>query len=198
MRQSLLILFLLFLITTGCKSKTVSTRAQESANAAPTPYLSYTDPSKLSRQEYMERLNTQLSEGDRRILEQADELELVSVNPSPLLEGPKSSTGKRVETVAEGMFAVIGKTKVADPEVKNKIIKALYDGFAASEWSMACFAPRHAIRARSKGKTVELVICFECLNFKGKGPEGRFGGKISHLPQEFFNTVLTSANIPLK
>ena len=61
-----------------------------------------------------------------------------------------------------------------------------------------CFNPRHGIRATHDGKTVELVICFECSSFDiYSGSEGSVE-KTKHLlvgksPEATFNKVLKDA-----
>ena len=47
--------------------------------------------------------------------------------------------------------------------MQKQLLDALYKGIADSDGNGAkCFDPRHGIRASVDGKTVDLVICFEC------------------------------------
>ena len=61
-----------------------------------------------------------------------------------------------------------------------------------------CFNPRHGIRATAGGKTVELVICYECLSMKvyvdGKAKRAVL---TTSSPAIVFNQALKDAKVPL-
>jgi hypothetical protein len=62
----------------------------------------------------------------------------------------------------------------------------------------ACFNPRHGIRASREGKTIDLVICFECLQVYVYAEEGRQGSFLTtSSPQPVFDQVLREAGVPL-
>jgi hypothetical protein len=59
---------------------------------------------------------------------------------------------------------VLGKTDIADPKDRTAILVAIKKGIAESDGDQAkCFWPRHGVRLVQSGKTIEYVICFECL-----------------------------------
>jgi len=61
-----------------------------------------------------------------------------------------------------------------------------------------CFDPRHGIRATHEGKTVELVICFQCAQFNvyvGADGEGKHL-LIGKGPEPALDKVLKDAGIP--
>jgi hypothetical protein len=66
-----------------------------------------------------------------------------------------------------------------------------------------CFTPRHGIHATRAGATVDLVVCFECLQIYlyVNGSEIRNGGEVRFLtsksPEAVFDKVLADANVPL-
>ncbi len=90
----------------------------------------------------------------RAILAKADQIELYSLDPvTPVKKG------------AQGFhdWTVLGKT-VLKGDAGKRLVAALEKGIAENKGEAArCFQPRHGIRATAKGKTVDLVICFECL-----------------------------------
>ena len=62
----------------------------------------------------------------------------------------------------------------------------------------ACFNPRHGIRVKSGDKTVDLVICFECLQVKSfAGDKDGPSYLTTRSPQPTLDQVLTDAKVPL-
>jgi hypothetical protein len=105
-------------------------------------------------------------------------------------------------------YRILGKTPVSKG-VKAQLITAFYDAMTdTSTTPMACFRPRHGIRAVHKGKAVDLVICFECHLFvvipSGKDRSkvqwpllGNGGNVVSNSAQSAFDRALTDAGVPL-
>jgi hypothetical protein len=127
----------------------------------------------------------------RAILDKADSFELLSLDPSP--EGE----------VKDGFhdWKVLGKTEVKDAETRKKLVSALAKGAEENDGTVAnCFNPRHGIRATHGKKTVELVICFECLQVKGyvdKGDKETANFLTAKMPQPVFDKVLKDAGVKL-
>jgi len=123
------------------------------------------------------------------VLEKADEFEVLSLDPMKLKEKPKDDFHG---------YKVLGKTTVKKDD-KKAILDALHAGLKASDGSVAdCFNPRHGLRATHDGKTVDLVICFECLamqTFVGDKSAGTM--PTTAAPQKVFDKVLTDAKVPL-
>lgn len=117
------------------------------------------------------------------ILEQADQFELIGLNPSPLRGGA-------------GFYghAILEKTEIKDKETRKKLISALMASMRESRGDVAmCFNPRHGIRATSKGGHADLVICFECLQAKLYGEsKGKF--LITASPQKLFDEALKAGH----
>ena len=95
-----------------------------------------------------------------KALESAEEFELLSLDPD-FRNSDKSEKGFHE-------YKVLGKTKVKDKKDRKKLVEALKKGVKDSEGMVAaCFNPRHGIRVKAeKDKTVDLVICFECLQIE--------------------------------
>jgi len=47
-------------------------------------------------------------------------------------------------------------------EERSKLVLAIYKDVADGEGAAKCFDPHHAVHATKDGKTVDLVICFQC------------------------------------
>ena len=122
----------------------------------------------------------------RAALENADTYELLSV--SPLRTGGEFY-GHRV----------LGRTTVADPATRARLTAALRSGARESDGSMmACFNPRHGVRATRAGTVTDLLICFECRQVRVLR-DGRHVGWFltSSSPQSAFDRALRDAGVPL-
>ena len=118
----------------------------------------------------------------------ADSFELLSLHPEP----------GRPDAAFHG-FAVLGRAPVSDAATRRRLFDALQSG---ARWNVPlpalCFSPRHGIRATAGGRTVDLVICFECSQVKvwqGDRPAGMF--IVSQSPQPAFDQALRDAGLPL-
>src|SRR5262249_1492526 len=125
----------------------------------------------------------------KAVLEKADTLELVSLEPVE----EKSDKGLHG-------WKVLGKTELKDAEVRKKVLAALQKGISDSDGKAArCFIPRHALLAKQSDKSVDLIICFECAQvqiFTGK--DDKPGGvTVTKSPEATFDEVLKAAGVPL-
>lgn len=129
----------------------------------------------------------------KSILEKADQIELISINPGERgqFEYPKGEYYG---------WKVLGRTTIEDADTRKSIISAAERGIAEEGRPAKCFDPRHAIHATSyDGENVDILICFHCsqvevyVNGKDEGP---FLGT-SSFPEPVFDKVLTKANVPL-
>lgn len=124
----------------------------------------------------------------REVLENAETLELLSLNSNP-------------EPSATKLFhnnEILGRTKLGK-EQRRKVLTAMSEATKkAGLGGAGCFIPRHGLRATHKGITVGLVICFEC----GKidlyyGESDQYHTLVSNTPAKLFNEILSEAKIPL-
>jgi hypothetical protein len=123
-------------------------------------------------------------------LQKADRFELYSLDPDIPDVKPKNDFHG---------WKVLGKTLVKDAAARKKLVAALQKGVAENDGVAAgCFNPRHGIRVIGKNKTVELVICFECLQVQVfVGGQARQGFLTTESPQPAFDKILTDAGVPL-
>jgi hypothetical protein len=123
------------------------------------------------------------------ILAKADKFELYSLDPDRGKEKPKDKFHG---------WKVLGKAALKTAETRKKLIEALRKGVKANDGTVAdCFNPRHGIRATHQGKTVDLVICFECYSmiiYEGKKTATVL---TTGAPQPVFDKVLKEAKVPL-
>ena len=132
----------------------------------------------------------QICEPALTVLEKAEQIELLSLNPERPQEKPKDGFHG---------WKVLGKTTVKDADTRKKLIAAFKEGVAKNDGTAAlCFNPRHGIRATHDGKTAEFVICFECLHGQTYlGDKQLKGFLTTSFPEKAFNKILTDAKVPL-
>jgi hypothetical protein len=122
----------------------------------------------------------------KEVLEGTDQIELYSLDPKD--EDRKDFHG----------WSVLGKVTIRDDETRKRILDALYTSLAeAKGLSPACFEPRHALRATFNGKTIEIFVCFHCLNVEFIMGTKATMEHISNSAEAVFDEVLTSAGVPL-
>jgi hypothetical protein len=125
----------------------------------------------------------------RAMLEKADQLELLSLDPDETKEKPKD---------AFHGWRVLGQTTVKDAETRKKLVAALQKGVAENDGTVArCFNPRHGIRVTRDGKTADFVICFECYQVKAFAGDKPHQFLVTRSPQPAFDQVLMDAKVPL-
>lgn len=89
------------------------------------------------------------------ILKVPDQLELMTLDPDLERFDAKNA-------VAMHGYPILGTTRISDSATRDQLIKGLFGSLQPEGPRSACFNPRHAIRAMRGGKTVDVVICFEC------------------------------------
>jgi hypothetical protein len=130
-----------------------------------------------------------LSATANKILDEAVVLEFYSLDPAPQKEKPAEEFHG---------WNVLGKTVIKNRATRAKLLEALREGIADNTGiSAACFNPRHGIRARAEGKTLDLVICFECLSIQVYLDGKRSSVLTADTPQETFDKILRAAGVRL-
>src|SRR5262249_20775026 len=125
----------------------------------------------------------------REALDRAEGMTLLSLDPDE-----KAGVGAPAQFHG---WKVLGKTEVKDKAARAKLIAALVEGASKKGLEAAkCFNPRHGLQLTQKGKTVDLVICFECAQVRVYGA-GQRGFLISRSPQDALDKILKDAGVPL-
>jgi hypothetical protein len=131
-----------------------------------------------------------------RLLNKAEAFELYSLDP----ERRVGKDGKVVEVKDDFHgWQVLGKTDVMEAAQRKRLTDALRLG-AEDNFGMAaaCFIPRHGVRLKGGGKTVDLVICFQCLSVEVfVDGEKQKGFLTTGEPQKEFDQALKAAGIKL-
>ncbi len=128
---------------------------------------------------------------ERYVLDNSDQFILYSLLP-------RSQEGRDGGRII-GRFqrnGVLGQTQVTDPQLKARLVNALFAGISSDGNAADCFNPRHGIRATYNGRTVDVEICFECgaVYFTENGKSNR--QFVSQEPQKVFDQALIEAKLP--
>lgn len=87
----------------------------------------------------------------REWLSGADRLELLSLNP-------KEQSGTFHE------YEIIGSLEIKDVQQRQQAVDAYYQSMRDSDGMVAkCFYPRHGFRAVRGSASLDVLICFQCM-----------------------------------
>jgi hypothetical protein len=131
------------------------------------------------------------SRGAKAILDKAEQLELYSLEPDE----------KEAAVNPDGGFhgwKILGRTTIKDAGARKQLLTAFYKGLMDSKGDIAkCFNPRHGISATAGGKSVDAVICFECLQVVYFVGNTQTKDTLTESPQRVFDEVLKKAKVKL-
>lgn len=116
----------------------------------------------LSRKQRKE-LDSTLPLKIREVLEKAQTLEVLGLSSE--------------ERVGIGWHPDISVSLPANPQ-RTQLLQAFYFDASAGPNPSACFLPRHGLKATYNGKTIEVIICFQCHLFAIRGDLGEFDGGV--------------------
>src|SRR5262245_9650245 len=121
-------------------------------------------------------------------LEKADQFELLAIDPKYQDEKPKDDFHG---------WRILGRTSIKDANTRKKLVAALKQGAAENDGMFAnCFNPRHGIRVTHEGKTIDFLICFECMRVEIYADQMRDGDFLTaRSPQPVFDEVLRQAGV---
>lgn len=130
----------------------------------------------------------------RDILENAPRIQLFETEVC-------SPGGETLTPKVKGRFQgckVVRQADVTNPEARQRLVEEIIVAMRPFEFGAACFDPRHGVRAEHDGRRVELLICFECINFRGVSNEASFAGGFSTSAEESFKRILTEKTVSIK
>jgi len=130
------------------------------------------------------------------ILAKPDQVELLSLDPTLLVGPVHFRPDEKPKELFQG-WMILGRTVVKDADARKAVLAAV--GTSKRGYGPRCFEPRHGIRATSGGKTVDLVICFECgwVYFYLDKEEDAVELIIGREQQPVLDKVLTDAKVSL-
>jgi len=118
---------------------------------------------------------------------------LYSLDPGPLQHDESIQS----ETVFHG-YDILGRADILDADERRSLVRALARGARESDGSIgACFNPRHALHVEQNGRSVDFVICFECLQIHAHGFQLGDGFLTSASPQATFDNSLRRHQLAL-
>ena len=122
------------------------------------------------------------------ILDEAERIDLYSLEPVP---------EKKPENTLRG-WGILGKVRLDDVKARNQVLTALKENVGRGTGA-ACFWPRHALRASLQGKTVDVLICFECgwVYVYDEDREERTVVTIDRAARPVFDKILKAAGVAL-
>lgn len=172
MRGFICILLLLAIGICGCKENRsevsdVPTPIVRMPESSPTPNSDFLkvpeiDVKPLNKKQRA-NLDSTLPLKVRRILAEADTLEVFGLSS--------------YEKAGIGWYPDV-KVSLSLGKERTELLDSFFFDASAGPNSSACFNPRHGLKATHQGKTIEVVICYECSMFVVKGDLGEFTGGI--------------------
>jgi hypothetical protein len=127
-----------------------------------------------------------------------DQLILYSIDGPSYYKSDGVLTPDQEKGALHNRYPVLGKVEITEPKQRREIISALKTAVETPSSRKACFIPRHAIRFIKGGKTIDLVICFQCSNYQiYRQGEYDSGGGIGDSVQPLFDEILRDAGVPL-
>lgn len=129
-----------------------------------------------------------------------DELILYSLDPTQVMrEYGEMVLPKDKEVLYD--CPVFGKVVVADPEQRRAILAAVKEDIRTGFKNQAkCHYPRHMLRVVKGGKSLDIVICFECHGyqvFRGGDTKYVIPKNIGEGSKAVLNRILTDAGVPI-
>ena len=132
------------------------------------------------------------------VLQNGNQYELLSLDPTH----ERGLTTNPATTQAAERFhdyKILGRTSIEDAASRKQLNEALRAGAKENTGMVAmCFNPRHGIHVVRDGKSMDFVICFECMQVAVYENDKRIEGfLVTGSPQPIFDDVLTKAGVPL-
>ena len=137
-------------------------------------------------------LPNEMPEKAARILNNAEEWDLYSLQPSP-------SNEVADKTSFFYPHQVLGRLTVKKTDdVGKKVLDAFEKTIGKGDWQARCFEPEHAIHAEDRDDSIDIIICFHCGWAYVYVNEKEVAALIAEMSgDEMFDSILKNANIPL-
>lgn len=123
------------------------------------------------------------------LLRTAPTFDLLTLNPTPT-EGVQPT---------DGFYGnqIMGRAAIEDPQTRGDLLTSLYRSMAESDGTAAgCFNPRHGIHASDGERSVDLVICFECLQLHIRHGETLTSALMTQSAHATFDRVRVDLGLP--
>ena len=134
-----------------------------------------------------------LSAAIEKLSDSPSKFTLYSLDPGPLSHDESTQS----DTVFHG-YDILGRTDIADPGERRALTQALARGARESDGTIgACFNPRHGLHIEQSGRSVDFVICFECLLVHAHGFHLGDSFLTGASPRSTFDELLRRHQLPL-
>lgn len=120
--------------------------------------------------EQQQKLDEKIPPKIREILDKADEINIY-YNIDKETKEPRLLMFKNVPNAV---------ARITDSSLKKEFLESFYYDASSKELGAGCFAPRHRVKAEYMNKSVEMDVCYQCKNFRGKSLYGSFGGGFAY------------------
>jgi len=126
----------------------------------------------------------------RAILEAPDHFEIFATETTPSQGEP--------DTRFMG-YEIRGRHTVTDRRQALEVVGWTYDALTDNSGMAArCFMPRHGILARRGDQEVRLLLCYECMQWQGLGPDGqKLHGLMGTHPKDAMNAFWKARGLSL-
>jgi len=191
----------------GAKQPSPPPTTNERTEATSIPQTSAYGFPQLSDQD-LKRLDERFPKRQREVLQNAERIDVYEVNVTFAEGCPSDQDLSPIENNKFQGCRVTRQARVSDPDQRKELVEAIIYSIGSSGNGMACFGPRHGIRAVHNEERIELLICFECENFRGApearsvtnfagdrvGPSEKFAGGFSPAAKPLFERILSKAS----
>ena len=94
-------------------------------------------------------------------------------------------------------FIILGKAEITDRKEQRTLVRALARGVRENDSTEgSCFLPRHALHIEESGRSMDLTICFTCLQVEARGFNNGNYFLVSQSPRPIFDKSLAAHHLP--
>ena len=187
-----LVLVLALFVSSCSQASVVSKHPPNEHETASTPIAS----PPTSSEGDIRKLEERLPAPTRQILEDAEFIELFDTVKLSDTKFCMKLLFPEIMPIERNKFLGCGYSKrvvIKDAALKRQFLDVLFLGASTPSSGAACFDPKYGVRAASKKDRVDLIICFDCENFRGASTAGSVGGGISKASLALFEQIFANS-----
>jgi hypothetical protein len=94
-------------------------------------------------------------------------------------------------------YPVLGMVKLSNETTRSNLLRVLREDTGNSGAMGMCFKPRHGLYAVNGTNVTRMLICFECTQIRGRGPDGDIDVLLHPRGGEIFDAALKEAGVTL-
>jgi hypothetical protein len=94
-------------------------------------------------------------------------------------------------------FIILGKAEITDRNEQRALLRAFARGVRENDSEEGtCFVPRHALHIEEGGRSMDLTICFHCLQVETRGFNNDNHFLVSRSPEPTFERSIVAHHLP--